>query len=148
MLFASQLFFRLREKKYDVWLDSARLYGGDNYEKEIADAIGKAKIFIPLLTPNVSKDLKNGETEHYYNKEWRIAQQLRNKVIIPLAMNGYDLKENYHHTFEDIVSQKTSGIDMTDSSDSQSTNHALEKIDLMDSDGFHKLISSIEKHLQ
>ena len=28
-LAACQLFFRLCEKKYDVWLDNARLYGGE-----------------------------------------------------------------------------------------------------------------------
>ena len=43
-LTAAQLFFQLCEKKYDVWLDDSRLYGGDNYETEISDAISSAKV--------------------------------------------------------------------------------------------------------
>lgn len=128
-LAACQLFFQLCEKKYDVWLDNARLYGGDNYEEEIADAVSSAKIFIALLSPHIADDLKNNETDHYYNKEWRMAQQFNNKTIIPLAINGYNWRTEYHKSFEDII---------------DNTIHA---IDLMDSDGFSKLVTSIDEHL-
>lgn len=128
-LSASQLFFQLNEKKYDVWLDNARLYGGDNYEEEIYEAINKAKIFIPLLSPSVAEDLKRGETDHYYNKEWRIARQFDNKIIIPVAVNGYDLRSDYHQEFERMVVRSLTGID------------------LMESDGFHKTITSINEYL-
>lgn len=128
-LSASQLFFQLNEKKYDVWLDNARLYGGDNYEEEIYEAINNAKIFIPLLSPSVAEDLKRGETDHYYNKEWRIAQQFDNKIIIPVAVNGYDLRSDYHQEFEKIIVKSLTGTD------------------LMEPDGFHKTITSINEHL-
>lgn len=128
-LIASQLFFQLNEKKYDVWLDNERLYGGNNYEKEIADAISAAKVIVTLLTPHVADDLKKGDTDHYYNKEWRMAQQFGDKILIPLAVNGYDLRADYHHHYETIVNQQSSGID------------------LMDADGFLKLIASINEHL-
>ena len=128
-LAACQLFFQLCEKKYDVWLDNTRLYGGDNYENEIADAISAAKVVITLLSPYVAEDLKRGDTGHYYNKEWRMAQQFKDKTIIPLAINGYDLRADYQQSFESIIDQKPSGID------------------LMDSDGFFKLITSINEHL-
>ena len=128
-LSASQLFFQLNEKKYDVWLDNARLYGGDNYEEEIYEAINKAKIFIPLLSPSVAEDLRRGETDHYYNKEWRIAQQFDNKIIIPIAVNGYDLRSDYHQEFERIIVKSLTGID------------------LMEPDGFHKAITSINEYL-
>lgn len=128
-LSASQLFFQLYEKRYDVWLDNARLYGGDDYEQEIYDAINAAKIFIPLLSPSVAEDLKCGDTDHYYNKEWRIAQQFNDKVIIPVAVNGYDMRSDYHQEFEKIIK------------------HALTGTDLMASDGFQKTISSINEHL-
>lgn len=128
-LAACQLFFQLCEKKYDVWLDNARLYGGDNYESEIADAISAAKVVVTVLSPHVTEDLKRGETDHYYNKEWRMAQQFNDKTIIPLAINGYDLRADYHQAYEAIINQQPSGID------------------LMNSEGFSKLITSINEHL-
>lgn len=128
-LSASQLFFQLNERKYDVWLDNARLYGGDNYEEEIYEAINAAKIFIPLLSPSVAEDLKRGETDHYYNKEWRIAQQFNNKIIIPVALNGYDLRSDCHQEFEKILARSLTGIN------------------LLESDGFQKIINSINEHL-
>ena len=136
---ACQLFFRLCEKKYDVWLDNARLYGGDNYESEIADAISAAKVVITVLSPHVAEDLKLGDTDHYYNKEWRMAQQFGDKTIIPLAINGYNLRADYQQTYETIINQQPSGIN--------EDNESLE-IDMMDSDGFSKLVMSIDKHLQ
>lgn len=128
-LAACQLFFQLREKKYSVWLDNARLYGGDNYETEIADAISSAKVIITLLSPQIAKDLQNDDTSHYYNKEWRMAQQFEDKRIIPLAINGYDLRADYHQVYERIVDNHLSGIN------------------LMDNDGFSKLITSLTEAL-
>lgn len=127
-LSACQLFFQLREKKFNVWLDNARLYGGDDYEKEIADAIGSSKIIITVLSPQVAEDLKNGETDHYYNKEWRMAQQFGDKLILPLAINGYDLRAEYHSKYEEIIGAQPSGIN------------------LMETDGFSKLLSSINEN--
>ena len=131
-LAASQLFFKLcenKEKKYDAWLDNARLYGGDNYEKEIAEAISSAKVFIAVLSPYIADDLKKGDIDHYYNKEWRMAQQFSDKTIIPLAINGYDLRADYHQVFETIINQQPSGVDF------------------MDADGFSKLVTSINECL-
>ena len=138
-LAASQLFFKLCEKSYEVWLDNARIYGGDDYEKDIADAINSSKVVITVLSPHVAEDMQKGETDHYYNKEWRIAQQFKDKTIIPLAINGYNLRADYHkEIYESIVNQQVSGV-----SDDQDEL----KINLMDSDGFQKLVSSIDKHL-
>lgn len=136
---ACQLFFRLCEKKYDVWLDNARLYGGDDYESEIADAISAAKVVITVLSPHVADDLTRGDTNHYYNKEWRMAQQFGDKTIIPLAINGYNLRSDYQQAYETIINQHPSGIN--------EDNESLE-VDMMDSDGFSKLVMSIDKHLQ
>ena len=128
-LTACQLFYQLCDKKFDVWLDNARLYGGDKYEGVIADAISAAKVVVTVLSPNVAEDLKNESINHYYNKEWRMAQQFDDKTIIPLAVNGYDLKAGYHQVYKKIVNQKASGID------------------LMDGEGFTKLIASINEHI-
>lgn len=128
-LTAGQLFFQLSAKRYDVWLDNARLYGGDDYEKEIEDAIAAAKIFIPILSPNIAEDLKRGDTEHYYNKEWRMAQQFKDKIIVPLAVNGYSLRAEYHKGFEGVIACQPSGIDM------------------MLPDGFTELLKSISENI-
>ena len=128
-LTACQLFYQLCEKKYKVWLDNARLYGGDNYEEEIADAISSSKFFIALLSPHISADLVKGNVGHYYNKEWRMARQFGDKTIIPLAVNGYNWRTDYHKTFEEIIGTH------------------IHAIDLMDADGFAKLIASINEHL-
>lgn len=128
-LAACQLFFQLSEKKIDAWLDKERLYGGDKYEQKISEAISAAKVFVAVLSPNIADDLMNSSTDHYYNDEWRMAQQFDDKVIIPLAINGYDLRAGYHQGFKAIVNQKTTGID------------------LMEAEGFQMLITSINEHL-
>ena len=129
-LIACQLFFQLCEKKYDVWIDNTRLYGGDSYEQEIANAINESKIVITLLSPNIAEDLRNGLTDHYYNKEWRMACQFGDKTIIPLAVNTYDLRAEYHQQYEAVVGRQLSGVD------------------LMEADGFSKLIRAIEVNLK
>ena len=68
-----------------------------------------------------------------------MAQQFGDKTIIPLAINGYDLRADYQKAYESVISQHPSGIN--------EDNESLE-IDLMDSDGFSKLVMSIDKHLQ
>ena len=68
-----------------------------------------------------------------------MAQQFGDKTIIPLAVNGYNLRADYQLVYESIISQQPSGIN--------EGNESLE-IDLMDSDGFSKLVMSIDKHLQ
>jgi len=111
---AREIFFRLREAGYNVWLDDGNLQGGDNYNQEIEKAIGEASVFIPLLTPSVADDLENGVIEKkYYAKEWRMANQTGNKRIIPLAIDGYDLRAHYHtEIFEGILGAPLSGIDL------------------------------------
>ena len=58
-----------------------------------------------------------------------MAHQFDDKVIIPLAINGYDVRSEYHHVFETIIGKQVSAID------------------LMDVDGFSKLINSINEYL-
>lgn len=131
VIMASQVFFMLRKQGYDVWFDNARLHGGDDYDKEIEKAIGAAKVFIPLLTPQIADDLQHGKTSNYYNQEWRMAAQLPNKRILPLAANGYSLRSEYHtQDFESIINGSLSGID------------------LMLNDGFNKLVESLNTYLK
>lgn len=131
VVMASQVFFILRRQGYSVWFDNTRLKGGDNYNHEIEEAIGEAKVFIPLLTPHIAKDLSQGNIDNYYNKEWRMASQLGNKHIVPLATNGYDLRASYHtQTFESIVGDSISCID------------------LMQGDGLTRLVDTLNSYLK
>ena len=142
---ACQLFMQLQDK-YSVWLDNARLYGGDNYEEKIEDAISASKVVITILSPNVAADYpavkkeldkENGEKDiPFYTKEWLIAKQMKDKIFIPLAINGYNLRADYHKVYEDIVEATNSGISADD------------KINLMETNGFNKLLISLDKHLQ
>lgn len=142
---ACQLFMQLQDK-YSVWLDNVRLYGGDNYENEIEKAICKSKIVITLLSPNIAttypnvkKELEKEDGEKnipFYIKEWLMAKQMGDKIIIPLAINGYDLRADYHKIYESIVDATNSGINADD------------KINLMETNGFNKLLISLDKHLQ
>ena len=129
VVIAKKLFYLLHSK-YDVWFDNSSLYGGDDYDQKIEDAIASAQIFIPILTPHIAKDLTEGRLDNYYNREWRMASQLEDKVIIPLALNGYDLRQPYHtQSFESIIHGAISGIDLMH-------------------DKFEKLRESIEEHLK
>ena len=128
VVIAKKLFYLLHSK-YDVWFDNSSLYGGDDYDRKIEEAIASARIFIPILTPNIAKDLTEGRIDNYYNREWRMACQLGDKVIIPLALNGYDLRQPYHtQKFESIIHGSLSGINLMH-------------------DKFEKLRTSIEEHL-
>lgn len=130
VVIASRLFFMLLKNQYDVWFDNASLNGGDNYDNKIEEAIASARIFIPILTPHVAKDLTDGKTENYYNQEWRMASQFGDKVIIPLALNGYDLRQPYHtKMFESIIRGSISGINLMN-------------------EGFEKLTRSIDEQMK
>lgn len=125
---AKKLFYLLHSK-YDVWFDNSSLYGGDDYDHKIEEAIASARIFIPILTPHIAKDLSEGKVDNYYNREWRMASQFDDITIIPLALNGYDLRQPYHtQTFESIIHGAISGINLMH-------------------DKFEKLRMSIEEHI-
>lgn len=129
IVIAKKLYYLLHSK-YDVWFDNSSLYGGDDYDRKIEEAIASAHIFIPILTPNIAKDLSEGKIDNYYNREWRMASQLGDKAIIPLALNGYDLRQPYHtQIFESIIHGSLSGINLMH-------------------DKFEKLRTSIEEHLK
>lgn len=126
-ILASQIFFRLTNLGYSVWFDNEKLCGG-NYEVDIRQAIHKAKVVITLLTPTIQKDLENGVLTRFYQKEWRMASEIGNERIIPLAADGYSLRGSYHsrqegdttilETYEEIIGRPISGIDlMTDGFD-------------------------------
>lgn len=140
---ASQLFFQLNNRGYKVWFDVRNVQGGDKINSVISEAIAKAKIFVPLLTPEIAQDLEKGEyqyqengenKEKYYVQEWKLAALFDDKVILPIAAGGYDLKKEYHKdTYKGIVYK-------------DNTKDESSGIDLM-KDGFDKLIESLDSQL-
>lgn len=142
LLEASSLFCKLnRENDLNVWFDNISLNVGDPYERVIHEAIKKAKIFIPILSPAIAKELKDkGEAlDTFYSQEWRWAANNINLKIYPVAINGYNLRSEYHEIFVRIVgNQATTGVDMMAK---PNTFLSEEKV------GYAKLLSSIYKEL-
>lgn len=115
--FAHKLFVQLKSLGYKVWFDCDKLHGGD-FKKIIIDAIHKAKAVVTILSLEVAKDLEEGRTQEFYNDEWRWATQLDSdkEKVIPLAIDGYDLRSSYHKVFNKIISsaseKKVDGFDL------------------------------------
>lgn len=141
VLFASELFCKLaREKRLNVWFDNVSLNCGDDYLTDIQDAIRKAKVFIPILSPSIGKELeeKGEQIDTFYSTEWRWASENGQLAVLPVSIGGYDLRSQQHHIFEHIVKHHTSGIDMGDKANTFMVNEKT---------GFAKLLDSIYKQL-
>ena len=141
VLFASELFCKLaREKQLNVWFDNVKLKGGDEYVTDIHEAIRKAKIFIPILSSAVGKELEEqgDQISTFYSKEWAWASENSQLTILPVSIDGYDLQFKQHQVFEQIVKRQTTGIDMNEKSDGFMVNEKA---------GYAKLLDSIYKHL-
>lgn len=143
VLAASGLFFKFaRDNDLNVWFDNVSLNVGDPYERVIQEAIGRAKIFIPILSPAIAKELEQkGESiATFYSKEWRWAAENSNLAVFPVAIDGYDIRSTIHQTFVKIVGHEaTTGVDMMEKTLPSQTNETV---------GFSKLLSSIKKKLE
>ena len=133
-----------------IWIDSSSLLGGQHYNKRIPEAIKFSQIFIPILTASIAKILNEYEIEELMNlelnnglpffiQEWKWASEVKGIIIIPIALDGYDLRGPEHQKFEAIIyrdnsSSLPSGIDMG------CTNR-------IESESIEKLINSIYKAL-
>lgn len=100
---------RLRKEGLNVWFDSSELHSGDAFDKVISNAIAQCRIFMPVLSLQVSKDIIEGNDNRYYiKKEWALARQqlgIRQLHIMPVAINGYDVDADYHKLFpfQDLI---------------------------------------------
>ena len=127
-ILARQIFLHLCRLYPNLWFDQENVLGGDNYDKEIRYAIGHAKVFVPLLTPQIAEDLINGKIDNYYNNEWRQAAARKSEItIIPLAVKGFSLRDNYFKAFEKIIGGKTSGISLEDANAFNNLQKAIDK---------------------
>lgn len=115
-ILAEKLFFRLSERGYNVWFDSRDVDPSDDYNEEIAKAIGESRVVISLLTPAVARELGEGRKDPYYILECRMA--LQNDIrIIPLAANGYDLRSASQKLYEEQIGKSPSGLNLMEDPD-------------------------------
>lgn len=109
---AWNIFTRLRENGYNVWLDNRKLSVSDEYDMRIEKAISQCKVFMPILSSTVAADLE-ANRERYYRKEWELAAPVNSdKHYFPIVTAGYDYKKSYHQLLPEAM-KKVSIFDWT-----------------------------------
>lgn len=86
----------------NIWFDKKDLEVGDKYERIIKHKIEKAKVFIPVLSPNT----ENTDGGRFFRKEWKWAKDVEeshfgtdDNFIRPILIN--DLVMPTKHVFSD-----------------------------------------------
>jgi hypothetical protein len=73
---------RSRRKDFQLWQDQAAIAAGDDWESEIANAIGQAAFFIPIVTPRaVASKHCQFEFESFLARERELS---RDDLIFPI----------------------------------------------------------------
>ena len=125
---ARHIFLQLSALYPNLWFDQENILGGDNYDREIQYGIGHAKVFVPLLTPQIADDLQNGRTGNYYNEEWRMAANRKNELaVIPLAMEGFSVRADYYQVFEHFFDDSIAAISLNEDHALNSLQKAIDK---------------------
>lgn len=105
------LFYRLRDAGFNVWMDCEKLYTGKDYNTDIKKAIAAATIFIPILSRTVASHLpaidpynpKDPNFHFYRDVEWNYAvlksendkkAGMKSLEIIPIAFDDYNPRQN------------------------------------------------------
>jgi TIR protein len=93
---AWNVFTRLREAGFNVWLDNKKLSVGNNYDPRIENAINQCRVFMPILTGNVAHVLKN-DIQRYFPTEWELATgENSDATYFQIVTPGYDISQPYH----------------------------------------------------
>lgn len=101
---ARKIYEFLLSKQQSVWFD-IRLRAGDRYDADIDNGIKQSCIFLPILSNQTAKDLKN-KKDRYYRKEWNKANEKMQKsqnannffIIVPVVVEEYAANDsNYHN---------------------------------------------------
>ena len=109
--FACDLFFKLKQMNYKVWIDKCELPSSQDYIDDIRKAIKASKVFVMLLSNEVKRhsedDMKKGKESwdyHFYrDEEWIFAKD-KHITILPVAIEDYNLGADYHTKFcESII---------------------------------------------
>lgn len=93
---ANNVFNRLKDAGFNVWLDNRKLSVADEYNRRIENAINQCRIFVPLLTATVANSLIEGEGR-YFQDEWELATgENMNIDYFPIVTTNYDYRQPYH----------------------------------------------------
>lgn len=104
---AWNIFTRLREAGFNVWLDNRKLDVSDKYDERIQKAIDQCKIFIPLLSSTVAHDLSINK-DRYYRHEWELATGENSEInYFPITTSNYDYRQDYHQRIPDKIRKVT-----------------------------------------
>jgi len=104
---AWNIFTRLREAGFNVWLDNQKLSVSDEYDNRIARAINECKVFIPLLTSTVASYL-DADKDKYFRDEWeQAAGENTNIFFCPIVTYNYNYKSDYHKKVPEKIRKAT-----------------------------------------
>lgn len=104
---AWNIFTRLRNAGFNVWLDNNKLGASDEYDKRIGNAIQQCKVFVLILSSTVASDLSNG-VERYYQKEWELAAGENSTMkYFPITVSNYNYRESYHQQLPEKIRKVT-----------------------------------------
>lgn len=123
----------LESAGFNVWMDE-KLTPGDDYEKRIKKAIGKCKIFMPILSSQVKQDLANERFERYYIKdEWTLADERYTNepegsmIVFPVVIGDYNVRESYHQNAKSCI-KKVTCCDLTTNTFESLKNEIINKL--------------------
>ena len=90
--FADEVYEKLKSAGIKVWMDTEKIRGGDNWRKEIEDALVESDIILVLLD-------KKSVKSHYVTYEWAFALgNKREEMVIPLIIENCKM----HKRIDDI----------------------------------------------
>lgn len=108
------LFYKLRDLGFNVWMDNKELFPGDEYKLNIKSAITNASVFVPVISRAISLhqpandpyDEKDENYHFYRDFEWNAAtlkyendrssndSTTNHLSIVPFALDDYNPRQN------------------------------------------------------
>lgn len=90
--YAKYLCSELKKRGISVWFDEISIGEANNWKQAIQSGIRHSKLFVPLLTCNITQEYMDA---HEYRIEWNEAAELAKRMggrafIIPIAELGFD----------------------------------------------------------
>lgn len=99
-----------------VWFDDDSIPPAEDWESKVLKGILNTRLFIPLLSNNVSKEYME---PHEYRVEWSSAASIASKMggrafIWPLAENGFDFKNEENKLPDEFQAKNASWYSIAD----------------------------------
>ena len=94
---AINVFEKLSEQGFNVWIDHVDLHEGDPYEDRIKKAILECDVFMPLLGHQTKLDLCSQNLSRYYMGEWSFAFSCGQKKFMPITFADYSARDGHYH---------------------------------------------------